>query len=57
MKKIFITGICGFVGSNLALFFKNINYQVYGVDNLSRRGSHKNYLKLKKRGITLCNKI
>ena len=34
MKKIFITGICGFVGSNLAVFFKNKNYQVHGVDNL-----------------------
>jgi len=60
MKKIFITGICGFVGSNLALFFKDNNYQIYGVDNLSRKGSYKNYLKLKRIGIkivrgNLCN--
>lgn len=60
MKKIFITGICGFVGSNLALFFKDHNYEVYGVDNLLRKGSHKNYLRLKKVGIkivmgNLCN--
>ena len=53
MKKIFITGICGFVGSNLALFFKDRNYQVYGVDNLSRKGSNKNYLRLKKIGIKI----
>ena len=61
MKKIFITGICGFVGSNLAVFFKNKNYQVHGVDNLSRKGSYKNYLRLKKSGIkvlrgNLCDK-
>jgi len=60
MKKIFITGICGFVGSNLAVFFKKNNYQVYGVDNLSRKGSYKNYLRLKGLGIkvligNLCN--
>ena len=53
MKKIFITGICGFVGSNLAIFFKERNYQVYGVDNLSRKGSRKNYLRLKKIGINI----
>ncbi len=53
MKKIFITGICGFVGSNLAIYFKNENYQVHGVDNLSRKGSYKNYLKLKKNGIKI----
>jgi len=49
MKKIFITGICGFVGSNLATFFYKKNYKVFGVDNLSREGSFKNYLNLKKK--------
>ena len=49
MRKIFITGICGFVGSSLAIFFHQKNYQVSGIDNLSRKGSHKNYLKLKKK--------
>ena len=62
MKKIFITGICGFVGSNLATFFYKKNYKVFGVDNLSREGSFKNYLYLKKKGIqvskgNLCNDI
>ncbi len=27
MRKIFITGICGFVGSSLASFFYHKNYQ------------------------------
>ena len=61
MKKIFITGICGFVGSSLASFYYNKNYHVSGIDNLSRKGSYKNFLKLKKKGINifksdLCNK-
>ena len=49
MRKIFITGICGFVGSSLASFFYQKNFQVSGIDNLSRKGSYKNYLKLKKK--------
>ena len=61
MKKIFITGICGFVGSNLANFYYDKNYYVSGIDNLSRKGSYKNFIKLKKKGINifkgnLCNK-
>tara|TARA_B110000438_G_C15742546_1_gene619162 strand:+ start:200 stop:1192 length:993 start_codon:yes stop_codon:yes gene_type:complete len=51
MNKIFITGICGFVGSNLAHFFWKKKYQVFGADNLYRKGSHKNFLKLKEKGI------
>ena len=53
VKKIFITGICGFVGSSLANFFYKKNYQVCGIDNLSRKGTYKNYLKLKKMGIRI----
>ena len=49
MRKIFITGICGFVGSSLANYFYQKNYKVSGIDNLSRKGSYKNYLKLKKK--------
>ena len=56
MKKIFITGICGFVGSSLASFFHQKNYKVYGIDNLSRSGSFKNFLKLKKSGIQILKK-
>ena len=60
MKKIFITGICGFVGSSLASFYFKKNYHVAGIDNLSRKGSLKNFLKLRKKGIKifkgdLCN--
>ena len=32
--KIFITGICGFVGSNLAEYYLNKKYKVSGCDNL-----------------------
>ena len=56
MKKIFITGICGFVGSSLASFFHQKNYKVCGIDNLSRSGSFKNFLKLKKSGIQILKK-
>ena len=60
MKKIFITGICGFVGSSLASYFYKKNYHVPGIDNLSRKGSYKNFIKLKKKSIkifkgNLCN--
>jgi CDP-paratose 2-epimerase len=46
--KILITGGCGFVGSNLAILFKQ-NYtdsEVYCLDNLSRRGSEINLQKV-----------
>jgi CDP-paratose 2-epimerase len=51
MQRIFITGICGFVGSNLALYFQSIGNKVYGIDNFSRKGSKKNLNLLKKKGI------
>jgi len=51
MKKIFITGICGFVGSSLANYFKSSGYDVYGVDNFSRKGTKKNLNLLKKKKI------
>ena len=46
--KILITGGCGFVGSNLALLFKKFynNYEIYCFDNLSRRGSELNLIKI-----------
>jgi CDP-paratose 2-epimerase len=46
--KILITGGCGFVGSNLAVLFKQ-HYavsEVYCLDNLSRRGSEINLQKV-----------
>ena len=48
--KILITGGCGFVGSNIAIYLKkNLKkIQVYSLDNLSRKGSslNKNFEKL-----------
>lgn len=35
MTKVYITGIAGFVGSNLASYLKHAGYDVYGCDNLS----------------------
>ena len=46
--KILITGGCGFVGSNLAVLFKQYynHCEVYCLDNLSRRGSEINLKKV-----------
>jgi CDP-paratose 2-epimerase len=46
--KILITGGCGFVGSNLAVLFKQyyLHTEVYCLDNLSRRGSEVNLQKV-----------
>ena len=48
--KILITGGCGFVGSNLAIYFKDnrIGTQITSLDNLSRRGTILNLNRLKK---------
>tara|TARA_B100000029_G_scaffold502557_1_gene578017 strand:- start:751 stop:1788 length:1038 start_codon:yes stop_codon:yes gene_type:complete len=53
MKKIFITGICGFLGSSLSLYFKSLGFKVYGIDDLSRKGTKKNFVLLKKEGIKI----
>ena len=37
--RILVTGGCGFVGSNIALFLKKKKFFVKTLDNLSRRGS------------------
>ena len=51
--KILITGGCGFVGSNLAIYFKNnrIGTEIHSLDNLSRNGSLFNLNRLKKNKI------
>jgi CDP-paratose 2-epimerase len=49
--KILITGGCGFIGSNIALFLKRKKHTVYTLDNFFRRGSKFNYLRLKKENI------
>ena len=51
--KILITGIAGFVGSRLAIGISDRfpDWNVTGIDNLSRRGSETNLPVLRKRGI------
>jgi CDP-paratose 2-epimerase len=49
--KIFISGICGFVGSSLASGLKSMGHDVFGCDNFSRPGSALNLKFLKKRGV------
>ena len=46
--KILITGGCGFVGSNIAILFKQYytSSEVYCLDNLSRKGSEINLQKI-----------
>ena len=40
--KILITGGCGFVGANLALFLHSKGLYINTLDNLSRKGSKYN---------------
>ena len=51
--KILITGGCGFVGSNIAIYLKkNLKkVQIYSLDNLSRKGSSLNKIRLNKHKI------
>ena len=53
--KILITGGCGFVGSNIALYLKDNlkNVDIYSLDNLKRRGSKINQSRLKKKKIKI----
>ena len=45
--KILITGGCGFVGSNLAIFLKKKGFNVFSLDNLFRKGSKFNLSRIK----------
>ena len=51
--KILITGGCGFVGSNLAIYLKNnqVGAQINSLDNLSRKGAALNLERLKEKKI------
>src|SRR5690554_7786271 len=51
--KIFITGICGFVGSTLALELleSGLATEVFGIDNFVRSGSWLNKPRLEQKGI------
>jgi CDP-paratose 2-epimerase len=54
--KVLITGICGFVGSQLAQALQEIlgeGARVVGIDNFGRPGSETNRLALMQRGITV----
>ena len=53
--KIFITGICGFVGSRVAKHIKSTHpdYEIFGLDNCSRSGSWTNLGPLQALGITI----
>ncbi|MFA4988488.1 MAG: NAD-dependent epimerase/dehydratase family protein, partial [Candidatus Omnitrophota bacterium] len=52
-RNILITGGAGFVGSNLAVYFKERypKTEVFSLDNLVRRGSEFNLPRLKKAGV------
>jgi CDP-paratose 2-epimerase len=53
--KILITGACGYVGSEIAHRFReaSASNRVFGIDNLSRRGSESNWRRLEKLGVQL----
>ena len=48
--RILITGGCGFVGAHLALHMRERGHHVVAMDNLVRRGSERNILRLKRHG-------
>ncbi len=51
--RILVTGICGFVGSEIALHLSDQAFtsQIFGIDNLARSGSERNRQRLQARGI------
>lgn len=51
--KVFITGICGFVGSSLARWLRerDASIQILGLDNFLRTGSESNRTKLRALGV------
>ena len=53
MTKILITGGAGFVGSTLAISFKQNypNYEIFCLDNLKRKGSELNVTRFSRLGI------
>jgi CDP-paratose 2-epimerase len=49
--KVLITGGCGFLGSTLALYLRDLRHNVVAMDNLVRRGSESNIEKLQAHGV------
>jgi nucleoside-diphosphate-sugar epimerase len=56
-KRLLITGGAGFVGSNLALLFREAypDWHIISLDNLKRRGSELNLERLRRHGIHFCH--
>ena len=50
--KVLITGGCGFLGSQLALYLRELGHDVVAMDNLVRRGSESNISRLETHGVT-----
>ena len=49
--KILITGGCGFVGTNIALYLNKKGHKIFSLDNLSRKGSKYNHILLRNKKI------
>lgn len=49
--KVFISGVCGFVGSELAHGLRRAGHAVCGCDNFIRAGSQLNQVRLEKAGV------
>lgn len=49
--KVFVSGVCGFVGSELALGLRRAGHQVSGCDNFSRAGSERNRPRIEAAGV------
>jgi len=47
-ERVLITGSCGFIGTNIAVYYLDQGLEVYGIDNMSRRGSKDNLEVLRK---------
>lgn len=56
-KRLLITGGAGFVGSSLALLFRQAypDWHIISLDNLKRRGSELNLERLRRQGIHFCH--
>ena len=49
--RVLVSGVCGFVGSELALGLRSAGYEVCGFDNFSRPGSERNRPRIEAAGI------
>ena len=53
--RVLITGVCGYVGSRIAAYLRAAGdqWQVFGIDNLSRRGAETNLEPLRALGVRI----